>query len=461
MRWTLIAGFVGIIVSVLPHSRSVHSQPSSPDQPKAPAVPPPLHSEQGLFATIKIEEEQEFQRPNFKDENGNNVYSARIVYHRMLVNNVLWGLQVAKMEKNAFDIFAALAVNPWDNLLMAGAVHAFDPRQEPLSYYHRSGPVGAIFHELRTRNGGADAKAPIAMLGLEIGTVAAYALKGQKLAFFETDPVFERLFATSDKYFTYVSDARRRGAVVDIHLGDRRTKLEEDKDSKYALILVDQSETWPVPKDVMTREAVQLYFDRLTNDGMVALHISNKSYDLEPMLARLAADLKLTARIWNDDERHFGKTASTWVILARKPENLGSLFSPIGDLIFASDTDPGKDDRKRQSMDGQLHQGLLSDYSRELTEGKPQAKYKTLNDAEDATKAWLDWIKNKVADEKDVKMKARLTLTSELIKKYGPFRTYGEVMISECGHAFRRLKSYEEISAWTDAYQDIGILSLN
>ena len=63
------------------------------------------------------------------------------------------------------------------------------------------------------------------------------------------------------------------------------------------------------------------------------------------MIAAIAADLKLSARIWNDDrERGPGKCASTWVVLARRPEHLGSLLSPIGDLPFAIKTALGKDD---------------------------------------------------------------------------------------------------------------------
>ena len=97
-----------------------------------------------------------------------------------------------------------------------------------------------------------------------------------------------------------------------------RAKLKEDKGRKYALVVVDIAESFPIPTDTLTKEAVREYFDRLTADGIVALHISNKYLRLEPMVARIAEELKLTARVWNDDAERFpGKTASSWVVLVQ------------------------------------------------------------------------------------------------------------------------------------------------
>ncbi len=304
----------------------------------SPEDTPKLHSEKGIHETITIETDSDFQRPIFKNQNNETVWSGKIDYHRLLVGRLLWGTQIREMENNVFDTFLILtAINPWDNVLMAGAVLAFEPRAEPTTYYHRTGPVGALFSELRSRKGGADMKAPVAVLGLEAGTQASYALPGQQFTFYEADPALVRLVANSDTYFSYIGDARKRGAKIEIRVGDRRLKLTEDKDRNYALILVDQAESFPVSKDVFTREAVQLYLDRLTEDGMIALHISNAYLQLEPMIAAIARDLKLTARVWNDSyEGRPGKTSSSWVVLTRKPEHLGSLEADHGTPLPAA-----------------------------------------------------------------------------------------------------------------------------
>ena len=68
----------------------------------------------------------------------------------------------------------------------------------------------------------------------------------------------------------------------------------------------------------------------MTEDGILALHVSNKYYDLRPMVARMAKELNLKARIWNDNQERGwpGKTAASWVVLARSEKTLGTLALP-------------------------------------------------------------------------------------------------------------------------------------
>ncbi|HEV3386052.1 MAG TPA: fused MFS/spermidine synthase, partial [Gemmata sp.] len=257
-----------------------------------------------------------------------------IDYRRLVHGTTLHGTQIYKVENKYSEIYQALTgTNPWNQLLVIGANQVFDPQQEPLTYYHRTGPVGAMVHELRCRKGGADAKAHFAMVGLGTGSASCYAETGQKLDFYEIDPAVRHLTYDIPDYFTYVSGAFGRGALLDIHMGDARLKLKEKTDKKYALLLVDAFSSDSIPVHLLTKEAVQLYLNRMTDDGILALHISNKYVRLEPVVAAIARDMGLTARVWNDDlERDRpGKTASSWVALAQKQEHLGSLYSPIGD----------------------------------------------------------------------------------------------------------------------------------
>src|SRR5205807_10286368 len=113
--------------------------------------------------------------------------------------------------------------------------------------------------------------------------------------------------------FTYVADAKRRGAELDFKMGDARLKLKDDVDRKYALLLVDAFSSDAIPVHLLTKEAVELYFDRMSEDGLLALHISNRWVRLEPVVAAIARDLGVAARVWHDDaEKRPGKTASSW-----------------------------------------------------------------------------------------------------------------------------------------------------
>lgn len=322
MRRLLFAAFL----LVLPMAAPAHQ----------PEDPPPLHSERTPFSELRVEEYDAIVPLRKGDmilrhADGKPMIASRYTFRKLIQNDILYGTQFTTHERHILDDFQMImpGVSPWDAVAVTGVTHAYDIRQEPLSYYHRTGPVGAVFSELRRRKGGADEKAPVGVFGLQTGAEACYCRPGQKITFYETDPALVRLTAESDRFFTHIADARRRGVEVEVRVGDRRKNLAADKDRKFALLLVDQSESFPVPKDILTVEAVRLYFDRLTDDGILAVHTSSKYLDLEAVVSRVAAELTLTARIWNDDsEGRAGKVASSWGVLARKPEHLGLLAPP-------------------------------------------------------------------------------------------------------------------------------------
>jgi hypothetical protein len=295
-----------------------------------------VHSERSFFGILKVERQISPQYPFLLDENGRPVRdddgirkgAGRIEYLRLVHGTTLHGTQIRRLENNVFDYFQQLlppTPSPLDAIAATGAIQKFNAPEEPLTYYHRTGPVGAMFRELRQRKGGADAKADVAMVGLGTGSVSCYALPGQKLTFYEIDPAVRNL-VEPPTHFTYVDDAKKRGATIDFRMGDARLKLNEDVDARYTLLLVDAFSSDSIPVHLLTLEAVQLYFNRMPEDGILALHISNKFVKLEPVVARIAEDLGVAARVWNDDgERGPGKTASSWVVLARKEEYLGGL----------------------------------------------------------------------------------------------------------------------------------------
>lgn len=200
-------------------------------------------------------------------------------------------------------------------------------REEPLTYYHRTGPVGHMFDVMRAK----DPKAPFGMVGLGTGSVSCYALPGQSLTFYEIDPSVKKLVFDKPDYFTYVTDAKNRGATVDIVMGDARLKLEEQTDKKYQLLLVDAFSSDSIPIHLLTKEAVALYMDRVTDDGLVGLHISNKFVKLEPVVAKIAQELGLETRVFSDGwDAPIGKTASSWVVVARKPDHMGAIVKTEG-----------------------------------------------------------------------------------------------------------------------------------
>lgn len=189
-------------------------------------------------------------------------------------------------------------------------------RREPLTYYHRLGPVGDV---MRSHNRAGETR-DLAFIGLGAGTLATYGNPGQKVTFYEID---DDVVNVAKNYFTFLSDA---DATTNIVMGDARLKLHEAPEHGYRLILVDAFSSDAIPVHLLTREALQLYFAKLASGGLVAIHTSNRYLDLDPVLGRLAKDMGLIARIKRDGgNSEVSKFASTWVVIAREQSDLGDL----------------------------------------------------------------------------------------------------------------------------------------
>ena len=209
-------------------------------------------------------------------------------------------------------------------------------RCEPVSYYHRDGPLGSIFESLRARAGTADVKeggvgkpaAPrsFAVVGLGAGTTAAYARAGESWTFYEIDPAVVQI-AREPEFFTYLSACA--AAPANIVVGDARLRLREAPDAAYDLITLDAFSSDAVPAHLLTREALALYLSKLAPGGVIAFHVSNRSLELERVVGGISADARLPARIFDDESQgsETGRDPSTWVAVARRTEDLGPLAS--------------------------------------------------------------------------------------------------------------------------------------
>jgi len=193
----------------------------------------------------------------------------------------------------------------------------------PLTYYYPSGPIGQVFVNLgpRLRN--------IALVGLGIGSLAAYGQPGQNMTYYEIDPDVIQL-ASDPKLFRFVHDCRANLKIV---LGDARLELAKAPASSYDLIALDAFSSDSIPMHLMTREALQMYLSKLAPGGVIAFHISNRYLDLRPVLASEAAAAGLVA--WTDDDPDRdvpkAKYASIWVTMARNPSDVEPLLAVTND----------------------------------------------------------------------------------------------------------------------------------
>jgi hypothetical protein len=189
---------------------------------------------------------------------------------------------------------------------------------EPLTYYHRGGPIGEVFAADDGR-----AVGNVGVIGLGVGSLAAYARPGQGWTFYEIDPEVERI-ARDARLFRFLEKC---GGTCSVIQGDGRLSLAASH-QRYDVLVLDAFSSDAIPMHLLTVEAGALYLSHLTDEGILAFHITNRHLSLEEILARFAAHLQLAAigradAVAADDTR--GWASSIWVVMARDRRKLEAL----------------------------------------------------------------------------------------------------------------------------------------
>ena len=176
----------------------------------------------------------------------------------------------------------------------------------------------------------------VGVVGLGVGTLAAYAntridpdrpeesyvltREGglpDYTRLYEINPLVERWARES---FTFLEDAASRGADVDVFEGDARIvlerQLERGEGQRFDLLAVDAFNSDAIPIHLLTRESFQTYLGHLNEDGILALHVTNRFVDLIPVVARLAEVTGLSAiYIENDGSDSRRVSSADWILL--------------------------------------------------------------------------------------------------------------------------------------------------
>lgn len=186
---------------------------------------------------------------------------------------------------------------------------------EPVAYYHASGPLADAFRTLPQARG-----RRVAVIGLGAGCLAAFGHARQHMTFYEIDPA---VLQASEHYFGFLKSCQASWEVV---LGDGRLRMNDAPDGSYDLIILDAFSSDAVPVHLITREAFQMYFRKLTSNGVILVNITNRYLDLRPVLGNLGRALGVTGRYRKDVGNPFPlKVSSTWAVLARRPSDLDTL----------------------------------------------------------------------------------------------------------------------------------------
>ncbi|KPF63771.1 spermidine synthase [Porphyrobacter sp. AAP60] len=193
-----------------------------------------------------------------------------------------------------------------------------EKRREPTAYYGRNSGVGLLLARTSQVMGkGAD----IGVVGLGTGTLACYREPDQTYRFYEIDPAILD-FSAAGK-FTFLADCAPDSETV---IGDARLALEREPAGQYDVLVVDAFSSDSIPLHLLTREALQTYRRSITDGGAIAIHISNRFFNLEPVLAALAQDAGLFAAVRADaPDTASMLTYSVWVVMAPQETTLTAI----------------------------------------------------------------------------------------------------------------------------------------
>jgi len=186
---------------------------------------------------------------------------------------------------------------------------------EPLSYYHKTGPIGDVMTMLSSRP-----NQHVGVVGLGTGTIAAYGSPSRHITFFDVDP---QVVDIARNFFTFI---RRCGNDCNVIVGDGRLSIQAQPDREFDLLVLDAFNSDSIPAHLVSREAVRMYMSKLKPAGVLLFHVSNRYLDVERLATVVALDEGLPAFVrHDDDEEPTGKAASDYVAAVRRAEDLSDI----------------------------------------------------------------------------------------------------------------------------------------
>ncbi|HET6324701.1 MAG TPA: fused MFS/spermidine synthase [Planctomycetaceae bacterium] len=199
---------------------------------------------------------------------------------------------------------------PVRELLNGRIQHGFqfvspDLQKIPTSYYGFKSGVG------RALSVSTDGPRHVGLVGLGTGTLATYARPKDHFQFYEINSKVEDLART---YFTFLSDSNGK---VEVIRGDARLNLSREPPQGFDVLVLDAFSGDAIPVHLLTREAFAIYLRHMAPDGIIAVHISNKHFALEPVVLALADVYHLASVTIESGGTLTGEGASTWVLLSQ------------------------------------------------------------------------------------------------------------------------------------------------
>jgi spermidine synthase len=188
----------------------------------------------------------------------------------------------------------------------------------PTTYFSPQSGVGLALASRRATDPTAHQR--VGILGLGVGTLAAYGRPGDDLRFYEINPA---VIQTASAQFSFLRDSAAKISVV---TGDGRLMLAREEPENFDVLILDAFSGDSIPVHLLTRQAMELYFRHLRPGGILAINVTNKYLDLPAVVLALAGDVhKRVLLISNQADRSNAIYQADWAILSDQSDALAEL----------------------------------------------------------------------------------------------------------------------------------------
>jgi spermidine synthase len=237
---------------------------------------------------------------------------------------VLTGLaepnRVIRRARSFFSTIKVVDTAEQRSFIHGGVLHGRqfkDPRRRmEFPYQDQRGPLASAM----TLFSGAT---QIGVVGLGAGGLAAIASAEQRLSFYEIDPI---VYEVATEEFSFLRESK---ATLRYVFGDARLTLRSAPAGHFHVLLLDAFSGDGIPMHLLTREALDIYFEKLKPDGLLVFHISNNYVDLSRVLrgfSRETGNRVLVARYRpSPEERERGAVSVDAAAMSRSEETLRRL----------------------------------------------------------------------------------------------------------------------------------------
>ncbi|GEM_PF-2071915 len=164
----------------------------------------------------------------------------------------------------------------------------------------------------------------IGVVGVGNGGLLAYLDATDKITFYEQDA---GVLVTAEQQFAYLPNAI---IAWDLVPGDPRLALSDVDPQKFDVLILDAFNSESLPTHLLTKEAFAIWKKHLAENGVVAVNVTNRKFDLLPAVWRQALEAGWqTVLVVNPNDPANLSSAAEWMLLTDSKEFIAKGKFPV------------------------------------------------------------------------------------------------------------------------------------